>query len=181
MEAARVEAIAQWPLPSSVHDIQVFLGFTGFYRRFIRQYSKICVPLTDLLRGDSTQPFKLGLAASAAFALLQKRFQEAPILTHFDPRLPIRVETDASKRAIGAVLSQLVDGHWHPVAFRSRKLTPEETRYGIGDSELLGLVDAFRAWRHYLLYSQDPVIALTDHLNLEAFKTKKRPSARQLR
>jgi transposase InsO family protein len=181
MEQERIEAIAQWPLPRSVHDIQVFLGFTGFYRRFIRNYSKICAPLTDLLRGDQSRPFNLTDSARKAFEQLQRCFQEAPILRHFDPALPIRVEADASNIAIGAVLSQLHDGHWHPVAFRSRKLTSEETRYSTGDGELLGLIDAFRTWRHYLLYSQTPVIALTDHLNLESLKTKKRPSPRQLR
>ncbi|KAL2126371.1 hypothetical protein VTI74DRAFT_1096 [Chaetomium olivicolor] len=181
MEPDRVAAIATWPLPGSVKDIQVFLGFTGFYRRFIRNYSKVCTPLTDLLRGDQTRPFHLTESARDAFDQLRRYFQEAPILRHFDPSLPIRVETDASKRAVGAVLSQLADGHWRPVAFRSRKLTPEETRYHTGEGELLALIDAFRTWRQYLLYSQFPILCLTDHLNLESLRTKKRPSARQLR
>jgi transposase InsO family protein len=181
MEPERVEAIAQWPLPRSVHDIQVFTGFTGFYRRFIRGYSIVCAPLTDLLRGDQKRQFILTDAAKDAFSLLIRLFQEAPILRHFDPRLPIRVESDASQHAVGAVLSQLHDGVWHPVAFRSRKLTGEETRYGTGDGELVGIVDAFKAWRHYLLYSQTPVLVLTDHLNLTSLRDKKKPSQRQLR
>lgn len=181
MEPNRVEAIAQWPLPRSVHDIRVFLGFTGFYRRFIRSYAILCVPLTDLLREDQQRPFQLTEAAKEAFQELVRRFQEAPILRHFDPTLPIRVETDASKYAVGAVLSQLHGDRWHPVAYRSRKLTDQETRYVNAERELLALVDAFKAWRHYLLYSQNPVVALTDHLNLTGLQGKAKPSGRQLR
>jgi len=181
MEPERVEAIAVWPVPGSVHEVQVFLGFAGFYRRFIRNYSLISAPLTDLLKGNQARAFELNPSAHKAFLALRQRFQEAPILIHFDPSLPIRIEADASARAIGAVLTQLVDGRWHPVAFRSRKLTPEETRYDTGDRELLALIDVFRAWRHYLLYSTVPVTALTDHLNLEGLKSKSRLSQRQLR
>ncbi len=181
MEPQRIEAIARWPLPTSVHEIQVFLGFTGFYRRFIRKYSHITAALTDLLRGNQTGPFELTQVAREAFLELLQRFQEAPILVHFDPQLPIRVETDASKRAVGAVLSQLVDGRWHPVAFRSRKLTAQEVGYDTADRELLALVDAFRTWRHYLLYAVVPVLALTDHMNLQTLQTKGRLSTRQLR
>jgi len=182
MEPARVAAIAQWPLPESKHDIQVFIGFTGFYRRFIPGYSKLSSPLTDLLRNDAPTPFELTLGAITAFNTLKQRFQEEPILKHYDPQLPCRVETDASNFAIGAVLSQLHEGgQWFPVAYRSRKLTQPEQRYDTTDRELLAVVDAFENWRHYLLYTATPVLVLTDHMNLEYFATKKRPSARQLR
>ena len=181
MERERVEAIAQWPLPRSVRDIQVFLGFTGFYRRFIRNYSKTATPLTDLLKGDTKGPIHLGLGARAAFKSLILAFTTAPLLRHYDPDLPTRVETDASKFAIGAILVQRHGDRWHPVAFRSRKLSPTETRYGTGDGELLGIVDCVRAWRHYLAYTKEPVTVLTDHQNLQYWETKKKLNARQLR
>lgn len=181
MERARVEAIEQWPLPRTVRDIQAFLGFAGFYRRFIHRYSKITSPLTDLLKGNAKGPIELPIAAKAAFKHLKAVFTQAPVLQHYDASLPTRVETDASIFAIGAVLTQLREGRWHPVAFRSRKLTPIEVRYGTGDGELLAIVDAVRAWRHYLLYLQQPLVVLTDHLNLQYWTTKKRLSARQLR
>jgi hypothetical protein len=104
MELERVEAIAVWPVPGNIYEIQVFLGFTGFYRRFIRNYSLISAPLTDLLRGNQARAFELTPGAYKAFLELRRRFQEAPILTHFNPSLPIRIEADASARAIGTVL-----------------------------------------------------------------------------
>lgn len=181
MEDERIKAVAQWPLPSSVRDIQSFLGFTGFYRRFIHKYSKVTAPLTNLPRGDQKRKFQLTPGAAAAFKLLQNLFTTAPLLRHYDPRLPTRLETDASPFAIGAILSQLYEGRWHPVAYRSRKLTQTEERYGTGDIELLAIIDALRNWRHYLQYLQEPVVILTDHLNLRYWETKRKLSARELR
>jgi hypothetical protein len=182
MESSRIEAIQTWPMPKTAHDIQVFLGFTGFYRRFIRKYAKISAPLTDLLRKETTPFTELPLRARIAFKTLVETFMAASMLRYFDPTLPIRVETDASAKAIGAVLSQLhPNGNWHPVAFRSRKMTSEETRYGTGDGELLAIVDAFKAWRHYVHYAAHPIQVITDHFNLKYLDTKQKPNSRQLR
>ncbi|KJZ68952.1 hypothetical protein HIM_11649 [Hirsutella minnesotensis 3608] len=117
MEKERVDAIAEWPAPRSVKEIQTFLGFTGFYRRFIKNYSKIASPLTDCLRKRAKGPLILGRKALQAFEELKKAFQDGPILRHFDPCRPIRIETDASQFAIGAIISQLHADRWHPVAF----------------------------------------------------------------
>ncbi|KAJ6436919.1 hypothetical protein O9K51_10455 [Purpureocillium lavendulum] len=144
MERERVCAIAQWPVPRSVKDVQVFLGFTGFYRRFIKNYSKIVSPLSDCLRKKAPGPSILGPKAMQAFECLKTAFQNGPILKHFDPSRPIRVETDASQFAIGAIISQLHDDRWHPVAFLSRKLQDAETRYAVPDCELLAITEAFR-------------------------------------
>ncbi|KJZ68340.1 hypothetical protein HIM_12268 [Hirsutella minnesotensis 3608] len=150
MEKERVEAIAEWPAPRSIKEIQTFLGFTGFYRRFINNYSKIVSPLTDCLRKRATKPLSLAKEALQAFEELKKAFQDGPILRHFDPCRPIRIETDASQFAIGAIISQLHANHWHPVAFLSRKLQDAETRCATPDCELLAVTEAFRQWRHYL-------------------------------
>ena len=180
MEPERIEAIAQQPLPSRIYDIQVFLSFAGFYRRFIRRYSLITTPLTDLLRGNQGRVFELSPNVRTAFLELLQRFQEAPILVHFDPLLPIRIETNALDRIIRVVLAQLIDGRQYLVAFCSRKLTPVESNYNIGDHELLILIDVFRAQRYYLLYSIIPIVALTDYINLEGLKTKTYISSRQV-
>ncbi|KPM33866.1 hypothetical protein AK830_g12706, partial [Neonectria ditissima] len=95
MEPERVECVAKWPLPHCVKDIQIFLGFTGFYRRFVKNYSKIAAPLTDLLRGDDKRTFQLDRRESDAFEQLKQAFLEEPILAHFDPLVPLRIETDA--------------------------------------------------------------------------------------
>ena len=110
MESSRVESITQWPAPTTFRELQVFIGFANFYHRFIAGFSKVIRPLTDMLKGmkagKKTGPFPWGDAEAKAFQDLKTRFQGDPILVHFDPDLPIMVETDASGFAIGAVLSQ---------------------------------------------------------------------------
>jgi hypothetical protein len=82
----------------------------------------------------------------------------APVLQHFDPEKPIRIETDASGFAIAGILTQpgnpmatdrRTDAHWHPVAFWSRKMIPAERNYDTHDQELLAIVKSFKQWRHY--------------------------------
>ena len=192
MEGTRISAILQWPVPKSVKDIQIFLGFTGFYRRFVRNYSKVTAPLTDLLKGSggttrrgkagTTQhPFHLSSRGLEAFMKLKVLFTRAPFLHHYEPELPTRVECDASAFAIGAILSQLKGGRWHPVAFMSRKLKGAELRYDTPDAELMAIIDAFRVWRPYLAYVQEPIKVMTDHLNHRYLATKPKLSARQAR
>ena len=186
MDPSRVSAIAQWPWPDSFHDVQVFLGFANFYRRFIKWYAKIAGPLSDLLKGSKngkkTGPFLLTDGAKEAFRLLRDAFTTAPILRHFDPRLRIRVETDASTFAIAAILSQLFeDGLWHPVAFWSRKMIAAEQNYETHDQELLAIVMAFKQWRHYVEGAAHPIEVLTDHNNLKGFMNVKSLNGRQAR
>lgn len=121
--------------------------------------------------------------AKAAFHKLKAKFLSAPLLRHFDPELPIRLETDASTHAISAILSQKQrdDEQWHPVAFWSRKLKDEETRYDTGDGEMLAIVMAFRQFRPYLEGSKYPITVLMDHNNLRSFMTTKELTRRQMR
>ena len=196
MEEERIEAVKNWPEPKSVRDVQVFMGFANFYRRFIRGFSKIAAPLTSMLKSNlvaNTGPPKarrgeeeccfLTPAAKLAFAQLKQAFTEVPILRHFDPERHIRLETDASGYAIGGVLSQLdiETGQWHPVAYFSRKMIPAETRYETHDGELLAIVEAFKNWRHYLEGCKHEVLVLTDHNNLRRFMDTKSLSPRQVR
>jgi hypothetical protein len=184
MDPEKVESVTAWPVPTSVVPLQTFLGFVNFYRRFIEGYSHICRPLTDLLHGgsDGKVVWKWTEAADKAFKWLKEAFTTATILAHFDPRKRIRVETDASKFAIAAILSQLQEeGQWKPIAFWSRKLIPAETRYETHDQELLAIVAAFRHWRHYLEGAAHTVEVLTDHNNLVAFQKMKSLNGRQCR
>ena len=181
MEPSRVAAIRDWPVPRSVREIQVFLGFAGFYRRFVRGYSKITAPLTELLKGKDPGWLQLDTRELEAVMKLKVMFTRAPFLRHYDPALPTRVETDASAFAIGAVLSQLWEGRWHPIAFMSRKLKGAELRYDTPDAELMAIVGAFRTWRPYLAYVSSTVEVLTDHLNHRYLTTKAKLSWRQAR
>ncbi|KAI2644826.1 Transposon Tf2-8 polyprotein [Labeo rohita] len=104
MDSSKIQAVTEWPQPTTVKELQCFLGFANFYRRFIHNYSMVAAPLTSLLKG---KPSKLAWTemASQGFASLKERFTSAPILKHPDPNLPFIVEVDASDCGIGAVLS----------------------------------------------------------------------------
>jgi len=98
MDPIKVEAVTQWPTPESVHDIQIFLGFANFYRRFIRGYSRTIAAITKLLKKGVK--FRWDTAAEKAFQDLKRAFSTAPILRHFDPSRPLILETDASDFAM---------------------------------------------------------------------------------
>ena len=180
MERERVEAVADWPPPTTVKEIQSFLGFAGFYRRFIKNYSKITVPLSDKTKGDNKSTFQLDSRELDAFKTLKAKFLEAPILMHFDPTLPIRVETDASDFAIGAVLSQKKQDRWYPIAYLSKKLTGAELNYPTPDAEMLAITESFQVWRHYLAYTNHEIVVVTDHLNHTYLADKPKLSTRQI-
>ncbi len=177
-----MEAISSWPLPTTIKELQRFLGFSNFYRRFIANYSTITSPLTDLLKGKakslSWNPF-----ATEAINTLKKAFTSAPLLVHPNPGLPFVVEVDASTTGVGAVLSQQqgTPPKLHPCAFFSRQLSPAERNYDIGNRELLAIKLALEEWRHWLEGSAQPFLVLTDHKNLQYLRDAKRLNPRQAR
>ena len=180
MDPAKVRVIQDWPEPRKVKDVQSFLGFANFYRRFIHNYSGIVVPLTRLTRKGT--PWLFSDECRNAFQTLKEAFISAPVLSHWIPDAPIIVETDASDYAIAAVLStQTPDMDIHPVAFYSRSLSPSELNYDTHDKELLAVYSAFKIWRHYLEGPAYPVDVVTDHKNLEYFSTTRLLTRRQVR
>lgn len=180
MDPSKVSAITSWPPPKSVHDIQVFIGFANFYRRFISNYSGITSPITYLLKKNVD--FIWSNDAHHAFEYLKRKFTTAPILRHFDPSRPSIIETDASDFAIACIISQKDDSNiLHPIAFYSRKLTPPEVNYEIYDKEMLAIITAFKQWRAYLEGSQHRITVFTDHRNLEWFTETKVYTRRQAR
>jgi hypothetical protein len=180
MDPSKVEAVQKWPRPQNVTEVQEFLGFANFYRRFIKGYSGMATPLTNLTKKDKA--FLWTENEQFAFDELKRRFTVAPILAIFDPDRAIVVETDASDYAVGACISQIGDdGKLHPVAFYSRKMSPAEANYDIHDKELLAIVAAFQEWRVYLEGPKHTVKVLTDHKNLTYFTTTKKLNRRQVR
>jgi len=180
MATTKVDAVLSWKTPASLQEVQSFLGFANFYRRFIQDYSRVARPLTELTK--KTEKWLWNKEAETAFNDLKKRFTTAPILSHFDPAKPVIIETDASDFAIGAVLSQRdKENRLHPVAFHSRKFSPAEINYEIHDKELLAVVDAFKHWRRYCEGATHQVQVFSDHQNLEYFTTTKVLNRRQAR
>ena len=179
MSDDKVKIILDWPTPRKVKDVQSFLGFANFYRRFIPFYSDIVTPLTRLTRKDA--PWNWTTKCQESFDLLKKSFTSAPALVQWDPNAQIVVETDASDYALGCILSIVVDDEVHPVAFHSRTFHAPELNYDVHDKELLAIFEAFKTWRHYLEGAPLPIDVVTDHKNLEYFSTSKLLTRRQAR
>uniref|UniRef100_A0A8C6MBY8 Gypsy retrotransposon integrase-like protein 1 n=1 Tax=Nothobranchius furzeri TaxID=105023 RepID=A0A8C6MBY8_NOTFU len=177
----KITAVQTWPTPTTRKQLQRFLGFGNFYRRFIKGYSQIAAPLTQL---TSTKiPFSWTKEADQAFLSLKESFAQAPILTRPDPSRPFTLEVDASDTGVGAVLSQVssTDQRLHPCAFYSRRLSPAEQNYDVGDRELLAVKNALEEWRHWLEGAEHPITIWTDHKNLAYLKEAKRLNPRQSR
>jgi len=180
MSDDKIKIIQDWPEPKKVKDIQSFLGFANFYRRFIFNYSDIVIPLTHLTRKDI--PWKFNSSCQDAFNSLKKAFTSAPILTHWIPDAQLIMETNASDYALAAILSIVnEDNEVHPVAFHSRTFTAAELNYDTHDKELLAIFEAFKIWRHYLEGLAYPIDVVMDHKNLEYFSTTKVLTQRQAR
>lgn len=126
MDPVKAAAIRDWKVPVSTRAVQAFLGFVNFYREFIVDYAKLARPLHDCTRKNVL--FAWTPECTASFHPIKDAVASAPILVHFLPEQPCVLETDASDFAIGLVLSQpQANGVLHPVAFHSRKLSPQRS------------------------------------------------------
>lgn len=179
MDPEKVKAILEWETPRSVKGIRSFLGFANFYRQFIRNFSEIAAPLTNLTKRGTS--FQWDEEAEAAFQHLKQLFVSAPILVQFDPDKETVVEADSSGWATGGVLSQVDDsGSLRPCAYFSRKNSPTECNYEIHDKELLAIINCLREWESELSSVRHFTI-ITDHKNLRYFTQLRRLNERQMR
>ena len=180
MDPIKIEGVRAWPVPHNVKELQSFLGFVNFYRRFIENFSKIARPLHDLTRKETKWTWEE--VHQKAFDDLKHRTTSSPILIQPDVKKPFKLETDASDFATGAVLSQLgEDEKWRPVGFISKSLNGAERNYQIHDKELLSVIRALEEWRHLLEGATHPVDIYNDHRNLTYFMTAQNLSRRQAR
>jgi hypothetical protein len=178
MNPGKVSAVRDWPTPTTLHDVRAFIGFSNFYRRFIKDFSSIARPLHDLTKKDV--PWQWHAEQQQAFDTLKEKFCQEPILKVYDPNLETRVEVDASGYATGGILSQKYpDGLWHPIAYRSSSMSKEERNYEIYDREMLGCIRALEDWRHYLEGISFEIV--TDHKNIEWWASMRDLNRRQAR
>ena len=164
---ANLKAIAEMAPPRTYTEIRCFTGMMGFFRRFIKGYSKIAKPLNDLLEGEASklkaEEVELPPDALKAFEELKLRCMTAPVLVFADFKKPFWLETDASKEGLGAVLLQESDdGQYHPVAFTSRELKGGEPKYHSSKLEFLALKWAITEQFHEYLQYQ-PFTVCTDN------------------
>ena len=179
MNLTRVAIIVNWSVLTSIKKIQFFLKFCNFYRRFIRNYSKIALIMTELTK--RTTRFEWNSATQTSFESLKNVFKQASLLIQFDSKKHSILMTDASNRVIADILLQKQDDtHSHSIAFHSRKLTSTKQNYETSDQELLIIVNSFKIWRHYLKEAQHKIVILTNYNNLKKFLKKKTLIRRQV-
>ncbi|GFW53838.1 retrovirus-related Pol polyprotein from transposon opus [Trichonephila clavipes] len=179
----KVQAILSYKLPETIHDLRTFLGMINFYRRYLKDAAKTQAPLHDLLKGAKKKDRRKvhWTDDTRSFEKCKTELAEAALLSFPRSGLPLSLCTDASDFAVGAVLQQLENESWKPIAFYSKKLNETQTRYSTYDRELLGIYLSVKHFKH-LLEGNDFVI-YTDHKPLTfAFKQKnEKASPRQQR
>ena len=173
MDPSKVEAITKWSRPTTVTEVRSFLGLAGYYRRFVEGFSKLALPLTELMRKG--EKFVWTDEREASFEELKRRLVSAPILTLPSGTGGYQIYSDASKKGLGCVLMQ----HGKVIAYASRQLKPYEVNYPTHDLELAAVIFALKIWRHYL-YGESCDI-FTDHKSLKYIFTQKELNMRQRR
>ncbi|XP_029145234.1 uncharacterized mitochondrial protein AtMg00860-like [Arachis hypogaea] len=151
MDPLKIEAVVQWEPPTTVTEVWSFLGLAGYYRRFIRGFSQIALPLTYLTRKEV--PFVWTAECDRSFNILKEKLTTAPVLVLPDPQKPFEVYCDTSDKGLGCVLMQDKN------VVASRQLRPHERNYPTHDLELAVVVFALKIWRHYLYGTQQEVFS----------------------
>ncbi|KAK1632280.1 hypothetical protein QYE76_006595 [Lolium multiflorum] len=177
VDRAKVEAIEKMPYPRDVKGIRSVLGHVGFYRRFIKDFSKISKPLTNLLQKDV--PFVFDDDCKEAFETLKKALTTAPVVEPPDWNLPFEIMCDASDFAVGAVLGQRVDKKLNVIHYASKTLDAAQRNYATTEKELLAVVFACDKFRSYIVDSK--VTIHTDHAAIRYLMTKKDAKPRLIR
>ena len=175
-QEAKVKAIQEYSRPTTKKQIMRFLGATGYYRRFIKDYSTIAACLTDLTKKMEPDKIQWQEKHQQASVALKKAMSEAAVMSGPDANLPYTLSTDASGIGIGAVLEQELQGEVRPIAYYSRKLQPREIKYSATELEALAIHEAVKHFAIYLLGSTFTVV--TDHKALIFMETMKHCSAR---
>ncbi|QRW23943.1 Retrotransposable element Tf2 protein [Rhizoctonia solani] len=180
LDKLKIQAIQEWPTPTKVKEVQSFLGFANFLRRFVANFSHMARPLHNLVKKDA--PWKWDTREQEAFQGLKDAITNAPVLCHADPAKPYFLETDASGAALGSILSQRQeDGRLHPLGFLSESFKGAEQNYDTHDKELLAIIRSFEYWRIFLEGTLHPVTVFTNHRNLEYWKESRTFNRRHAR
>jgi hypothetical protein len=154
----KIKVITEWPKPKNISKLRGFLGLTGYYQRFIKNYTHLTTPLSNLLKKKS---FKWDNNVEECFETLKKVMSSTPVLATLDFTKPFVVECDASGIGIGAVLMK----YGHPIAFEIRKLNKREELKSTYNKEMLAIMHALAKWRQYLLGRKFSIC--TDHNSLQ--------------
>jgi hypothetical protein len=177
VDKAKVEAVEKLPPPMDIKSLRSFLGHAGFYRKFIKDFSKITKPLTNLLQKDVQ--FNYNDKCLAAFRTLKRSLITTPIIQPPDWSQPFEIMCDASDYAIGAVLGQRKEGKVHAIYYASKTLNGARLNYATTEKDVLVVVFAFEKFRSYIVNSK--VIVYTNHAAIKYVFSKKDAKPRLIR
>ncbi|CAM8994372.1 unnamed protein product [Rhodiola kirilowii] len=177
VDKAKIGVVMTLPYPSTVRDIKSFLGHAGFYRRFIKDFSKKALPLSNLLQKDV--PFEFNNTCKNAFDELKQALTTTPIIRAPDWGKPFEVMCDASDYALGAVLGQRDEKKPVVIYYASRTMDTAQRNYSTTEKELLAVVFALEKFRSYLLGTK--VVVYSDHAAIRYLMTKKEAKPRLIR
>ncbi|GKE28570.1 reverse transcriptase domain-containing protein, partial [Tanacetum coccineum] len=177
VDKAKIDVISKLPPPTNIKDVRSFLGHAGFYRRFIKDFSKIARPLTKLHEKDT--PFEFNDECQKAFESLMEKLTCGLVIVSPNWNLLFKLMCDASDFAVGAVLGQKDGKKFHPIYFASKTLNPAQQKYTVTEKELMAVVFAFDKFRSYLILSK--TIVHTDHSALKHLFKKQDAKPRLIR
>ena len=182
----RVRIIKEWLKSTTYRELQVFLSFVNFYRRFIHRYSKIAEPLISLLKSSKTEKksgsFEWSESTKLTFRHFCDIFTFTSLLCHYNSKKKMRMKTDFFNFAIADTLNQQNDDeNWRSMTFMSRKMISAKQNYEIHDQKLLTIIQAFKVWRHYLKNNSETIEVWSNHNNLRKFMKQKKLNFKQAR
>ena len=182
VDPKKIEALKDWLTPTNLREIRAFMGFVNYYRRFVRNFSKIASPIIALTKTTSPTAGQWNPEAHQAFIAIKTALTEAPtlLLPRIGSEESFTLYTDASNFAIGAVLLQDHGSGLQPVAYHARRLLDRERNYPIHEKELLAVIDAVRTFRCYIEGCKKCTV-ITDHDTLKYFLTQKELAGRRAR
>ena len=149
VDRAKIEVIKKLPYPTSIKGVHSFLGHDGFYRRFIRDFSKVSKPLSALLM--QRVPFEFDDTCLTSFESLKRKLNSAPIISTPNWELPFELMCDLSDYAVGAVLGQRKNNIFHAIYYANRTLNDAQLNYATTKNELLAIIFVFDKFRAYLI------------------------------
>lgn len=173
----KISALLDYPVPKNTTQIRRLIGMVGYYRRFLKDFSSLCSPITDLLKGRKKgQPIVWNPEAEEAFKKIKTTLTTTPVLASPDFTKPFSIMCDASDTGVGCVLYQEEDGLEHPIAYGSRTLNKCQRKYTTTEKELLAVLFGIEKFRYYLEGTHFTVH--TDHSSLIWLNSMKNPSPR---
>ena len=173
----KISAVRNWTQPKNAKQVKSFLGLASYYRRFVKRFAEIARPLHKIC--EKNAKFLWTSECKDAFDELKEALTTSPVLAYPKPDLPFVLDTDASNYALGAVLSQQVDGKEHVIAYMSKALNKHEVAYCVTRKELLAVIVALKSF-HCYLYGQE-ILLRTDNAAVSWMRSLKNPTGQVAR